>query len=180
MKLLGSNSPISSSSRPISEAEKIVRRALRGLDTFATSALFKTPSQEATEAKAPRKPIRNVFISFHSKDEEEVNVLRDQAKERDGDLQFRDYSIKEPFDEKWKTNCRERINQTSATIVMIGENTADRDAVNWEIEESYRQGHKVIGVRMRPSMNDPIPQALVDHDARIVDWDPSAISRELD
>ena len=149
-------------------------------DTKSEETLFKTPTQEAIEAKIPPKPKRNVFISFHSKDEEAVNELRAQAKARDGELNFRDYSIKEPFDEKWKTNCRERINQTSVTIVMIGENTADRAAVNWEIEESYRQGHKVIGVKMRPGMNDPIPEPLKEHNARIINWNPSEISRELD
>jgi hypothetical protein len=144
------------------------------------SSIFNSSYEEVLTAKEPKRPIRNVFISFHSKDEEAVNELREQAKVRDGELTFRDYSVKEPFEEKWKTNCREQINRTSATIVMIGENTAGRSAVDWEIEESYRQGHRVIGVRMRRGANDPVPEPLKEHNARIIDWDPATISRELD
>ncbi len=143
-------------------------------------SLFNSSYDEVRNAKEPKRPTRNVFISFHSKDRDAVNELRDQAKKHDGELNFRDYSVKEPFEEKWKTNCREQISRTSATIVMIGQDTADRSAVNWEIEESYRQGHKVIGVRMRPGANDPVPEPLKEHNSRIIDWDPAAISRELD
>ena len=177
---MAGGTPSRPSSMGVKESEEIVRRALQGSTTKPMGMLFKTPMEEAKEAKKPPRPPRNVFISFHSKDEEAVNELRAQAKAHDGELNFRDYSIKEPFDEKWKTNCRERISQTSATIVMIGENTAERDAVKWEIEESYRQGHKVIGVRMRPGKNDPIPETLREHNARIIDWKPGEISRELD
>ena len=149
-------------------------------DYGGRSSIFSSPQTEVQRAREPKKPIRNVFISFHSRDESAVKELRDQARAHDGDLNFRDYSIKEPFEEKWKTNCREQISRTSATIVMIGENTADRSAVDWEIEESYRQGHKVIGVRMRPDSNDQVPEPLKVHNARIIDWDPATISRELD
>jgi len=95
-------------------------------------------------------------------------------------LEFRDYSVKEPFDEKWKTQCRERIAQTSATIVAIGPDTASRDAVNWEIEESYKQGKKVIGVRISKERSDPIPTALREHNAPIVDWNLEDIKAQLD
>ena len=149
-------------------------------DNGGRGPIFSSSQTEVQIAKEPRRPIRNVFISFHSRDEDAVKELRDQAKAHDGDLTFRDYSIKEPFEERWKTNCREQISRTSATIVMIGESTADRTAVDWEIEESYRQGHKVIGVRMRPGSKDQVPEPLKVHNARIIDWDPAAISRELD
>ncbi len=177
---MGGSTPIRPNSMTENEAEEIFRRSLTRPTTKPEEILFKTPTQEASEAKKPPKPPKNVFISFHSKDEESVNDLRAQAKAHDGELNFKDYSIKEPFDEKWKTNCRERINQTSATIVMIGENTADRAAVKWEIEESYRQGHKVIGVRIRSGKKDPVPETLKEHNARIIDWNPSDISMELD
>jgi len=141
--------------------------------------IFKSSVKEV-EAATSKPQVRNVFISFSVADEAQVNLLRSQAKDPRFQLEFRDYSVKEPFDEKWKTNCRERIAQTSATIVMIGPDTASRDAVNWEIEESYRQGKKVIGVRISKERNDPIPAALKEHDAPIVDWNLEGISTQLD
>jgi hypothetical protein len=137
-------------------------------------SLFKKATDEVRETGA-----RNVFISFHNEDETQVNLLRAQAKTEGSDLIFRDYSVKEPFDEKWKTNCSERIAQTSATICMIGPDTANRDAVNWEIEESYRQGKKVVGVRIYRDQNHRIPKPLLDNQTPILDWNLKRIAEEL-
>lgn len=140
--------------------------------------IFQSSVQEAEEATKVER-IRNVFISFHVADEAYVELLRQQAKDEKYELEFRDYSVKEPFDEKWKTNCRERIAQTSCTVVMIGEETASREAVNWEIEESYRQGKKVIGVKINRDKNHPIPQALKDHNAPVINWNLKEIQKLL-
>jgi len=141
--------------------------------------VFRSSLDELKQSTRPEGAVRNVFISFHSEDEAQVALLRQHAKTGAGGLDFRDYSIKEPFDEKWKTNCKERISQTSATIVMIGPETANRDAVNWEIEESYRQGHKVIGVRIYKDRRDPVPKLLREHGAPVIDWDTEEISQRL-
>jgi len=92
--------------------------------------------------------VRNVFISFHIEDEDQVRLLRHQARDNQFGAHFRDYSVKEPFDEKWRSQCRERIEQTSALICMIGEDTWDRKAVEWEIREAHRQNKLIIGVRI--------------------------------
>ena len=87
--------------------------------------------------------------------------------------------MKEPFDEKWKTNCKQRIAQTSVVVVMIGEKTAQRDAVNWEIEEAYRQGKKVVGVRINRDKKHSIPKVLEDNKAPILEWNLKDINREI-
>jgi len=136
--------------------------------------IFKSVVEETKQAR-----IRNVFISFKIEDEAQVNLLRHQAKEGLG-IEFRDYSVKEPFDEKWRTNCREKMALTSTLICFIGEKTAESKAVNWEIEEAYRQGKKVIGVRIYRDKNHPIPKPLQDHNAPIVYWDNAQISQLLE
>jgi hypothetical protein len=161
---LGNNQPIYTPPKSEKEAEGI----------------FDSAVQEAEKAVKPPERIRNVFITFHIDDEAQVNFLRSQAKSGDYDIEFRDYSVKEPFDEKWRTQCRERISQTSAVICMIGEHTAERPAVNWELEESYRQGKKVIGVRIYRDQNHPIPEPLKVHEARIINWDLSELRSFLD
>jgi len=138
-------------------------------------ALFDSATEEARRSR-----MRNVFISFNVDDESQVNLLRSQAKDGNFDIEFRDYSVKEPFDEAWKTNCRERIAQTSMLICMIGPRTAEREAVNWEIKEAIRQGKQVIGVRIYRDRNDPVPAPLLESNAKIVNWDLKEISRLLD
>jgi len=167
--------------------EKYIRR--RGLLGGGTSA-YTAPSTRGEEEaekifdsafeEARRARVRNVFISFHIDDESQVNLLRAQAKGEQFEIEFRDYSVKEPFDEKWKTNCRERIAQTSMLVCMIGEKTAQREAVIWELNEAYRQGKKVAGVRIYRDQNHSIPKPLKDHDAHIINWDLKAIQRLLD
>lgn len=142
--------------------------------------VFKKSVEAAKQGTEQKGAVRNVFISFHTDDETKVNLLRQQAKGENQYLEFRDYSVKEPFDERWKAQCREKIAQTSATIVMIGPGTANRDAVNWEVEESYRQGKKVIGVKIFKDKDDPIPEPLREHKAPVVEWNLAKIQEKLD
>ena len=122
---------------------------------------------------------RNVFISFHMEDEQKVKLLRHQIKNDKFNLEFTDYSVKKPFDNRWKTRCEERIKQTSVTIVMIGPETYKRPAVLWEINKSYELGKKVIGVRIRKDKNDPIPGSLLRHKAKVVNWNMGEMQNEI-
>ena len=121
-----------------------------------------------------------VFISFHVENEAQVNLLRNQARDPRFNIEFTDYSVKEPFDEKWKTQCTERIRQSSVVIVMIGEQTYAREAVLWEINKAYELGKPVIGVRIHRDESHRVPQPLVDHRARIVNWDIEKLQAWLD
>jgi len=123
---------------------------------------------------------RNVFISFHMEDEAQVGLLRHQAKNEKFNLDFSDYSVKKPFNNRWKERCEERINQTSVTIVMIGPETYKRPAVLWEINKSYELGKKVVGVRISKNRDDPIPGPLLRHKAKIINWNMEEIQNELD
>jgi len=119
-----------------------------GVGTWTTGKTIRESKDKFQNAlKEQLKPrVRNVFISFHIEDESAINLLRHQSKDNEFGIHFRDYSVKEPFDSAWKTNCRERISRTSAMIVMIGPETYRREAVDWEIREALHQGKKVIVV----------------------------------
>jgi hypothetical protein len=163
VKHVGSGTPIYTTSKSEKESE----------------GLFDSAVEEAEKASKQER-IRNVFIAFHVDDEAQVNLLRSQSKSEDFDIVFRDYSVKEPFDEKWKSQCKERIARTSALICMIGEHSAERPAVIWELEEAYGQGKKVIGVRIYRDRDHPIPEPLKVHGARIINWDVAELRKFLD
>ena len=142
---------------------------------------FQSATQDADKfSDQSSSSVRNVFISFHIEDESQVRFFTTQAKKENTPIDFRDYSVKEPFDEKWRANAKERISQTSATIVMIGPETASRPAVNFEIEESYRQNKQVIGVKIYKDQNHPIPDAMKKNGAPVINWVLADIQRELD
>lgn len=120
-----------------------------------------------------------VFISFHVDDENQVNLLRHQGKNSE-QLEFIDYSVKEPFDEEWKKQCTERIRQSTVVVVAIGENTHNRKAVDWEIRKAHELGKPVIGMRLHSDQNHKIPPAMVEYKDRVVPWNLETIQDEID
>lgn len=124
--------------------------------------------------------LKRAFISFHIDDEAQVGLLRHQAKDDRFDLEFVDYSVKEPFDEKWKTQCTERIKQSSVVIVMVGKETHTREAVLWEINKAYELGKPVIGVRIHKDQNHTLPKPMRRNKAKIVNWNMKEIQNSLD
>lgn len=150
-----------------------------GRTSFATRRPENQSTREnkgKTLADYATKP--RVFISFHIEDEAQVNFLRNQAK--DGKLEFVDYSVKEPFDEKWKTQCTERIKQCNVHVTMIGEETHSREAVDWEIRKAIELGKPVIGIRIHREKNHIIPPALKEVNAKIMDWNLDELQAEID
>ena len=143
----------------------------------------KSPSQSSLsqyESAALSGAKKRAFISFHMDDEAQVDLLRHQAKNDRFDLEFTDYSVKEPFDEKWKTQCTERIRNSSVIIVMIGEETHTRQAVLWEINKAYELGKPVVGVRIYSNADHNIPEQMVQNNAKIVNWKMSEIQAAID
>lgn len=126
-----------------------------------------------------QKTKKRVFISFHMDDLHAKTLLCEQAKSDKFDLEFINYAINEPFDEKWKTNCKEKIKKTSVTICLIGEKTSAREAVNWELNTSYELGNKVFGIRIYRDKDHTVPKPLKDHNAKILKWNISDIVAEL-
>lgn len=100
------------------------------------------------------------FISFEMEDRWARDFLVQQAKDKRNDIQFLDYSVQDPFDTSWKTNCRARISETKGTIVLVGRTTYKSDAVLWEIAETIRQNHYLFGVQINRGSTHPIPTGL--------------------
>lgn len=135
--------------------------------------------QDRGQSLADYQTKPRVFISFNVDDEEQVNLLRYQGANSE-QLEFTDYSVKEPFDEQWKAQCTERIRQSSVVVVAIGENTHQRPAVLWEIETAHKLGKPVIGMRIYGDKNHKIPQPMVDYGDKVVEWKLEKLQGEID
>jgi hypothetical protein len=118
------------------------------------------------------------FVSFELEDAWARNFLRRHAHTASIPVEFIDYSIREPFESRWKTNVKKRIAQTAGTIVLIGPTTSESDAVRWEIQETKRQGHPLLGVQINKDQTHRIPTGLPA--SRVRRWNFSAISREME
>ena len=144
--------------------------------------LTQTAREILKKADEPQR--RSVFISFASEDLDEVNLLRGQAKNEKSEFDFIDRSLQEPFEseraEYIKEGIRERINQSSVTLVYLSSATAESKWVDWEIRESIRLGKGVIGVYKGESHPDRLPTALRECGAKIVPWTHEKISAAIE
>ena len=91
-----------------------------------------------------------VFLSFVEEDLNVVNLFRGQAKNAGSDLEFADYSIKEPFD---STNANyiargiiDQLRLASLTVCLYGPTTYTSKWVDWELRKSLELQKPIMGV----------------------------------
>lgn len=123
---------------------------------------------------------KHVFISFAHEDLNEVNLLRGQAANEKSDIEFKDFSVKEPYNseraEYIKSKISERINRASTTVVYLSETTPSSHWVKWEVEKSLELGKSVIAVHK--GANPPsLPSWVREHGIKVVKW--SNLSGEI-
>lgn len=139
-----------------------------------SDTLKKLEEKAKEKLKEADNTCRHVFISFGHEDLTDVNLLRGQAKNEKSALEFDDHSVHEPFDSKnaeyIKQKIREKINRASVTLVYLTKNSAQSKWVNWEIEESIKQGKGVIGVYKGDSPPTQLPKAFSDNKCKAVKW----------
>jgi hypothetical protein len=147
---------------------------LRELEEVARTSL--------REAAQPQK--RNVFISFVEEDLAEVNLLRGQAKNENSNLEFNDWSLKEPFEsrnaEYIKRGIRERIRQCSVTICYLTESTAKSKWVDWEIRESIKLGKGAIAMYKGNSPPKNLPPVIKELGIKMVPWNQEEIAKAIE
>ncbi len=117
------------------------------------------------------------FISFEMEDKWARDFLIQHAKDKKNDIEFYDYSVHEPFDEKWKTNCKARIAQTKGTIVLIGSTSYKSEAVLWEIAETKRQELPIFGIQISSDKTYTIPEGVPA--SKVIRWNFDSILSQL-
>ena len=125
-----------------------------------------------------RTQTRSVFLSFSTEDKGLVDLFRSQARDRQPDLVFRDYSIKETFEHAWKTNAERLIRACSVTLCLIGRATHRSKAVDWEIRKSVELDKYIMAVSLEPTV-PRVPPALVALNVAPLPWDIERIVGEL-
>lgn len=149
-----------------------------GMNTLGDIRSLEEKAKEALKGGQGKK---NVFISFAAEDLDEVNLLRAHAANEKSDIEFKDYSVKEPYDseraEYIKQKLRERINQASTTVVYLSGNTAQSKWVKWEVEKSIELGKRVIAIHAGDKPPGKQPGWVKEHGVKVVPW--SKLPKEL-
>ncbi len=154
----------------------------RSLRREEIERLAEVAKRAIREGAQPEK--RNVFISFVEEDLDDVNMLRGQAKNENSNLEFNDWSVKDPFDsdraEYIKRGIRERIRQSSVTLVYLSEKTAASKWVDWEIRESIALGRGVVGIYKGEKPPSNLPPAMAEHRILAVPWKQKEIAKAIE
>ena len=109
---------------------------------------------------------RRIFISFDHDDTLQVNGFLGLRHIING-LEFYNHKLDRrimSIDVSYiKRVIREEyIRPASVTVVLIGNRTAQSSWVQWEVEESVRQGKGILGIRLKDS-NGAIPAGVPEN-----------------
>jgi len=117
---------------------------------------------------------RRLFLSFHAEDRAQVDGFRLMAYNPKLELDFFDQSVREPIDSEnssyVKSQIRKKIQFCSVLVCLIGNGTAWREWVDWEIRTAIELGKGVCGVRLKNSTGRR-PPLLASRNFPVSGWD---------
>lgn len=109
-----------------------------------------------------------MFISFAMEDEQIRDLMVGQARNPNTPFEFTDMSVKEPWSNAWKTQCRERIRGCDGMIALVTKNTMQAAGARWEIGCAREERVPVLGVHVYKDSKGAIPPEL--HGYRVIEW----------
>ncbi|SJN13039.1 hypothetical protein FM113_16610 [Leucobacter sp. 7(1)] len=123
---------------------------------------------------------RRVFISYQHADQMKARGLNLMTYNKNVNVDFTGRHLLDPVKSQdsdyISRKIKEKIKGSSATIVLIGKETAQSEWVEKEIQWTKEQGKGIVGIRIDP--NATIPEGLTDYGAEILDWNaPSDVNQ---
>ena len=112
--------------------------------------------------------MKRIFISFAIEDKFARDNLVYQAKQANTPFVFTDMSVKTPWDNAWKTQCRERIKQCDGVVAFISDNTYNATGARWEIQCAIEEGIPLLPVYIHDHGTRRVPPELAHK--RIYHW----------
>lgn len=122
---------------------------------------------------------KRIFISFAIEDVKLRDLLVGQGRNQNSPFEFVDMSVKQPWDNEWKTKCRFRIKGCDGVIVLVTGNTKNAAGQLWEIKCAHEEKIPVLGIwGNNVHSGIQIPQEIPTYKMR--DWTWSNIANWID
>lgn len=115
---------------------------------------------------ALKKP--RIFISFAIEDKSQRDFLVGQAKNAKCPFQLVDMSVKEPWENNWKTRCRSKMKGCDGVIALISKNTSNAEGAKWEMHCAVEQKIPILPVYAYSNDRSPVPREL--RGKRAIPW----------
>jgi hypothetical protein len=126
---------------------------------------------------------RKLFLSFHAVDLRQVNGFRLMMQNPHLKLDISDDLSRYPVNSEQSTYIkraiRERIRAVDVVVCMIGNGTAWRDWVEWEIGVALQERRGVCGVRLKGARSRA-PILLREAGASIAQWNIGEITAAIE
>lgn len=121
---------------------------------------------------------KRIFISFAIEDATFRDFLVGQAKNDNSPFEFVDMSVKEPWDNSWKTRCRTRIKGCDGMIALLSKNTSKADGAIWEMKCAVDEGVAILPVHIYKDNKGVVPSVLAG--TPDIEWGWPAIRAFID
>lgn len=111
---------------------------------------------------------KRVLIIFAIEDKPARDWLVMHLAEAQSPFEFTDLSAEEPWDNEWKTRCRQHIKTCNCVIAIVSKHTrAARDA-RWQMECAGEEGKPTLGVHKWADAKGRVPPELAG--CRTIEW----------
>jgi hypothetical protein len=87
-----------------------------------------------------------VFIAFAIEDEHQRDLLKGQSLHPRAPYEFIDMSVKQAYDDDWKTKVRTRIRRSNGVIVLVSKNSLTSSGQKWEIQCAQEEAKPIRGI----------------------------------
>jgi len=122
---------------------------------------------------------KNVFISHFNQDEQNIKKMQTLLSSKG--FNFRNSSIDSTKPnrannaEYIKRLLRMRINWAGTFICLIGPKTHTREWVDWEIDQAFKKGKRIVGVYINGAKDSDVPENFEKYGNALVGWDSNRI-----
>ena len=123
---------------------------------------------------------KRVFLSFDYDDHAQVNGLRGVMRNPNHELEAYDESLSKAIESKNKAYVRqvigEKIRRSSVTVCLISATTHKSEWVDWELEESDRQGNTIIPMALKGVDRAVLPTLIKQKSLTFHPWNPDLLN----
>lgn len=121
--------------------------------------------------------IKQFFLTYAKSDRGLRERFVAEALERSIPIQITEMTVKKPWDEQWKTQCRYRIRGSSGLIALISPNLESDAGALWEVRCAVGTGTPILGIYAAGAGIANCPEVLLGKNKANWDWDE--ISRSV-
>ena len=116
---------------------------------------------------------KRIFISFAVEDSNYRDMLKGQARNENSPFELVDMSVKQPWDNAWKTKCRTKIKGCDGVIALLSKKTRNAEGARWEMKCAIEETIPTIGIHIHKYDKGSIPSELSGK--KVIDWTWSGI-----